>query len=811
MWSKLIMVVLMSGFGQLSVATAEEGGDRTRSADGKRIYRESKSEAGEVRRGDGEHRHGDGEHHNQCEHHGDDDGDCSTSVQALFGLDKTTDGPFPADRFTMPDTAQNTCERVNLPKPVCAANSWECTELDLVNALDGFNLRPRIAIPFSGPIDLSTVDSTTIFLVSLGSSLVDGVPSCLVPPAIDKEEEGEHDDDEILPPADAGWMVGINRAVWDPITNTLYVEADELLNQHTRYAVIVTRGLKDSSGAAIQPSKEFKHALEGDNENDHDDHFVPVDPVAQAYKKTLRHAVSEVRFFGVRRHDIATASVFTTMSVTYWMERVRAQIAAAPAPARANFNLGPAGARTLFNLSEMTGLTLNRQVTLNGPLSPTSLTTRLPVLRLVSGAIKQVAWGSYSSPSYLLADGSLPNIATYSGSPVVQKYENLVFNVTVPSGTKPANGWPVVIFGHGTNDNMEGAPFAAASKFAASGLATVGFNLFGHSFGPKSTLTVTRTNGGALTFPAGGRAIDRDGDGTFTNPEGWMAIGDHTIILARHGSRQSVADVAQLMRVIQAGVDIDGDGTIDLDGSRIYYAGFSAGSAVGIMLAAVEPNVRATALAGITGWPAPWESPVSRAAVGAALRDRVPSLLNPAGAPLITSLGGVAVGAPFFNENLPARNVPPVVNNVDGALALQDWFERVEWLSNTGAAGAFAPYVRMTPIAGISARPLLFLVARGDQNVPNTSTADLMRAGLLADRMTLYRHDLFNDRALFKNPHSVLIRTDNTVMLDVAKLAQDEVAAFFKSGGASTIDPDGAAPLFEVPAATVPETTGFIP
>ena len=47
-------------------------------------------------------------------------------------------------------------------------------------------------------------------------------------------------------------------------------------------------------------------------------------------------------------------------------------------------------------------------------------------------------------------------------------------------------------------------------------------------------------------------------------------------------------------------------------------------------------------------------------------------------------------------------------------------------------------------------------------------------------------------------------------MLEVAKMAQDEAAAFLKSDGANVIDPDGAGLLFEAPAASVPADTGFI-
>jgi len=44
----------------------------------------------------------------------------------------------------------------------------------VLNTLDGFNLQPRLSIPFDGPIDVSTVTSVTIFLLSLGDTLPGG-------------------------------------------------------------------------------------------------------------------------------------------------------------------------------------------------------------------------------------------------------------------------------------------------------------------------------------------------------------------------------------------------------------------------------------------------------------------------------------------------------------------------------------------------------------------------------------------------------------------------------------------------------------
>jgi hypothetical protein len=39
------------------------------------------------------------------------------------------------------------------------------------------------------------------------------------------------------------------------------------------------------------------------------------------------------------------------------------------------------------------------------------------------------------------------------GRPVVKGFEEICFSLTIPKGTEPANGWPVVLYGHGTGGN----------------------------------------------------------------------------------------------------------------------------------------------------------------------------------------------------------------------------------------------------------------------------------------------------------------------------------------------------------------------
>src|ERR1044072_2389163 len=75
-------------------------------------------------------------------------------------------GPFPTDFLTVPDSAQLTGRRVNLPLPDCDAQPSLCNQLRHINQLHGFNTRPRLRVRFSGPVDTATLRKG-IFFVAL--------------------------------------------------------------------------------------------------------------------------------------------------------------------------------------------------------------------------------------------------------------------------------------------------------------------------------------------------------------------------------------------------------------------------------------------------------------------------------------------------------------------------------------------------------------------------------------------------------------------------------------------------------------------
>src|SRR5262252_4395862 len=683
-------------------------------------------------------------------------------VQALFQPDVIEQAPFPSNRFTVPNLTNLTHRQVNLPFPDCVAQPSDCNNLRDLNMLDGFHVLPRLSIPFTGPIDVTSVTSTTVFLVPLGpqASTRHRHPRSPAPEdATDRE------------------TVGINRVVWDPATSTLHAEADQLLAQHTSYALVVTDGLRDLTGQPVQPAAAFTQVVRGNFDT------------SQAYLVELAEALEAVasregpHTDDLREH-LVVASVFTTQSVTALLEQIRRQLAATT-PAPAEFLLGPGGTRTVFPLRTITQLTVMAETSTAPAFTALGLSDLFLALQVIPGVVSTLAFGTYTSPDYEVHPGEfIPPVGTRTGEPIVQGTHDLTFVLTLPSGAKPPGGWPVAIFGHGNGGNNF-LTLVSAAQMAAHGIATIGINAVGSGphlpdsgCGPLSTLTVTQSDGGAVTFLAGCRGIDQNGDGVFTVDEGHSANAPHRLIGVTDGLRQTVVDLMQLVRVMQVGVDVDGDGIPDLDPTRISYYGRSLGGIYGTVFLAVEPDVRVGVLnvAGAPGLQVLRLSPSSRASLRPSFANRVPSLLN---------LGG----GTDFDENLPLRNQPPVINTVPGADALQQWIDRYEWYRAQVDAMAYAPYLRKAPLPDVPTKATLFQVAKGDEGVPNPTTTALLRAGELADVATYYRNDLAvaADPLVPTTPHAFLFWIPPAVMEPTANVialaAQEQIATFVASDG----------------------------
>ena len=675
----------------------------------------------------------------------------AAGVEPRFDLAPRDAMPFPADHLTVADPAQRTGLRVALPLPDCRVAVSACEDVRLLNELDGFDLEPRLALRFSGAIDLASVTARSVFLVRLAAGPPEAVP--------------------------------VSRLVWDPATHTLYARPDALLEPETRYGLVVTRELRDAEGQPVRPSRVFHAFLRGETR-----------PASRRYRAALTGLMTALGRRGVRPDNVAVGAVFTTGSVTTFLEQVRNALdTRLPAPAL--MTAPEEGGRAFFPRAWLKGLVLRRQVRVQADAPDAFEDMPLPLGALPADVVGGVGIGWYLSPWYLTADRRIVEGPTGRPPPPARVDVPVPFVVVLPAGAAPPGGWPVAIMGHGYGGEMVSSALLVAGTLARHGIATVAVTVVGHGGGPESRLRATGDEA-TLTVRVPGRAVDRDGDGWIARVEGLRAVGSATSLSLRDGLRQQVVDLLALTRALRGGLDVDGDGRVDTRGDRFYYVGQSLGGIYGSLLLAVEPRVEVGVLNVPGGSIAEIArlAPAFRPLVRETVARRTPSLLN---------------GGDDFRDDLPLRGDLPVVAPVPGALPIQDYLARVEWLGRRGDPLAYAPHLRTAPLAGQAPKRVLVQLAWGDGVVPNPTTGALVRAGQLADVTALLRADRLGDGvpAEFAEPHTFLLRVRAPgVVGAVARAAQEQVARFFRDDGRSIWTPEGATlpdSVFEVPAPAI--------
>ena len=250
----------------------------------------------------------------------------TVEVFAAFNLGAPQTGPFPSDIFTVADSTQNTGRRLNYPYPDCTLRPSDCEDLDVVNTLDGWGLQTRVSVPFSGDIDVSTVNSDSVFVVSLASTRPGHPPG------------GERN--------------GVNQIVWDAATHTLHIEVDRLLDQHRRFAVIVTKDVLTTRGKRVKKTEAF-------------DNYATIAPAW--YAAQLDEALAAAHALGVPPGHVVAASMFTTQTITSVMERIRDERNQGGNACACGLQLGASSERAVFARTDVASITWRQHTSVNPP------------------------------------------------------------------------------------------------------------------------------------------------------------------------------------------------------------------------------------------------------------------------------------------------------------------------------------------------------------------------------------------------------------------------------------------------------------
>jgi len=620
---------------------------------------------------------------------------------------------FPDNAFTIKARSEVTGRRVHFRKGLdyptvngavkrgCTIATYSiCDAFAELNKLDGFDLQPRVTVPFTGDIRLSSVNHSDFFITTSRGTFVSG----------------------------------FRQLTLDPVTHTLAGISDRFLNEHTTYRVRVTGGILGADGRHVKACRGAcsvaftTRSASGE-----------LVRLRQALDLPLSDPRNAYRLAGFP--GAATSTAGRKLSFTQ-NGKNDVFLAATVSPSLA----GPAN-----------GMVRNDQVKAD-PNAPGAFQASAVPNLIPPASAGYFAFGSFLSPRYQYVspsahqdgpygsantrtDGEIPAIPTTRTARPFGA-DRLGAIVVTPNPATFPPPWPAAVYGPGfTRSDYD--LFVSADYNASRGIVTVATDPAGHGFGSRSTTTVT-SNGVPTTFRSYGRGRDLDGDGVIgdglndgVGPTGHFQ-GSHELPSRKpldglqSGLVQTVVDNMALGRALKAGLDIPGVGKSLVNPNQIMYYGISFGGIYGTMLMGTDPLFH-RGLMNVPGGPIVDIARLSgfRGDLAAVLGRSHPSLLN----------GGPGLNG--FTEDLPLRNEPSRVITHPGAAALQELFGASNWFERTGSPETFAPRIRLRPDPAWAHHPkdVAFQTAYADGTVPNPTAGTLYRAGALFDRVVYYRND----------------------------------------------------------------------
>ncbi|MBN2866426.1 MAG: lipase [Thiotrichales bacterium] len=185
-------------------------------------------------------------------------------------------------------------------------------------------------------------------------------------------------------------------------------------------------------------------------------------------------------------------------------------------------------------------------------------------------------------------------LTQFNSTPVATSTVTIPVVMTKPQiGTKPAEGWPVVIFQHGVTQNR-GNVLAVADALANAGYAAIAIDMPLHGITPDNMrFAALRMAEVERTFDVDLVTQDENGSVTIAAPDGVVdSSGRHFINLSsllttRDNLRQAVADLMQLKSALSSATLLDSamnfEGVTELDSSKVAFVGHSLGGIVGGM------------------------------------------------------------------------------------------------------------------------------------------------------------------------------------------------------------------------------------
>lgn len=277
----------------------------------------------------------------------------------------------------------------------------------------------------------------------------------------------------------------------------------------------------------------------------------------------------------LEKNDIVISWVFTTQSIGDVLSDVRSEVqSSVPASTLVDSNTdSPLGASDIFVGTLDVEYYLNTAANVNDAL-PLSGSWR-------TSADEPLTW--YTAQTDDFPVGTTQSIPLMASIPVAAV------------STKPAEGWPVVIFQHGITGNRA-QMLAIADSMAQAGYAVVAIDLPLHGITGNTTDSSDVVVGYKTSIE---RTFDLDvinnstglpGADTNIDDSGQHFINLTSLLTTRDNNRQAVSDLFTLTKALED-MDVTSDGNGDFDLNNIRFVGHSLGAIIGTVFLALEPIV----------------------------------------------------------------------------------------------------------------------------------------------------------------------------------------------------------------------------
>jgi len=500
--------------------------------------------------------------------------------------------PFPNDLYFNGSTTG----QLNIPGDAKVAANGPILEL---NHLDGYGTQSDISVYFTQPVDKTTLTANNVAVLKVTSDpttkAVTGVTKILTP--------GTDYIAEVSPGTDVNGSVVTIKPLkpLDPSSAT---------TGPSTYMVIVTKGVKDTSGASVESSPAFSAIVAADT----DANGVPVTALSKI-NMAANDPLLPVAEFTLPQLTVANAvgAKPATLAVVFSFSTQYLGLSLGILDAGATATAQPAGVGIVD-----TGETVCAILVASKQLAAASdCATEVP-----GSTVTEVFAGTVALPYYLTVpakgattaltdswhnaaggDTIISTDPTASETPKATVAQNVIpIIVALPTAgsgcTMPGGGWPVTIFQHGITRNREDV-FAIASSLSVGGapalctaVLAIDLPLHGVTDATDPFYRNQLFNGTAaaalLTKTPTERTFDMDSTGaagatgSSIDTSGAFFINLNSTITSRDNLREGAADLINLVASLSGMAAITPPATVNtFDHTKVFFVGHSLGGIVG--------------------------------------------------------------------------------------------------------------------------------------------------------------------------------------------------------------------------------------